>query len=94
MLAIQTCYIYLYIKSKMHSDIGKGVINSHLGSNPDPCYIQNCVIMNCVVKRFRCTMFAANNKGTDQTVEMCRLICVFIVPKMALTCFLMIRAST
>ena len=37
----------------MHSDIGKGVLNSHLGSSPDPCYIQNCVIMNCVIKRFR-----------------------------------------
>ena len=29
-------------------------LNSHLGSNPDPCYIQNCVIMNHVIKRFRC----------------------------------------
>ena len=36
--------------------IGKGVlhVNSHLGSNPDPSYIQNHVIMNCVIKRFRC----------------------------------------
>ena len=33
--------------------IGKGV-NSHLGSNPDLSYIQNHVIMNCVIKRFRC----------------------------------------
>ena len=35
--------------------IGKGVLNSHLGSNPDPYYIQNCVI-----KRFRCTTVLKN----------------------------------
>ena len=35
--------------------IGKGVLNSHLRSKPEPCYIQNCVIMNRVIKRFRCT---------------------------------------
>ena len=40
MLAIQTCYI----ESKMHSEIGKGVLNSHLASNIDPFYIQNRVI--------------------------------------------------
>ena len=34
--------------------IGKGILNSHLGSIPDPCYIQNHVITNCVIKRFRC----------------------------------------
>ena len=36
--------------------IGKGVLNSHLGSNPDLCYIQNHVITNCVIKRFRCML--------------------------------------
>ena len=35
--------------------IGKGVLNSHLGSNPDPCCIQNRVITNRVIKRLRCT---------------------------------------
>ena len=34
--------------------IGEGVLSSHLGSNPDPCYIQNRVITNHVIKRFRC----------------------------------------
>ena len=34
--------------------IRKGVLNSHLGSNPNPCYIQNRVITNRVIKRFRC----------------------------------------
>ena len=34
--------------------IGKGILNSHLGSIPDPCGIQNCVITNRVIKRFRC----------------------------------------
>ena len=32
----------------------KGVLNSHLESNPDLCCIQNRVIMNLVIKRFRC----------------------------------------
>ena len=37
--------ILCYIVSKGY--IGKKrVLNSHLGTNPDPCYIQNCVIMN------------------------------------------------
>ena len=36
--------------------IGKWVINSHLGSNPNLCYIQNRVIMNRVIKRFRCIL--------------------------------------
>ena len=35
--------------------IRKGVLNSHLGSNPDPCYIQNYVITNRVIKRFGCS---------------------------------------
>ena len=39
----------------MYSLIGKSVLNDHLGSNTDPCYIQNCVIMNHVIKRLRCT---------------------------------------
>ena len=32
--------------------IGKGVLNSHLGSSPYPCYIQNGVITHLVVKIF------------------------------------------
>ena len=27
------------------------VFNDHLGSSNDPCYIQNCVIMNHVINR-------------------------------------------
>ena len=42
--------------------IGKDVQNFHLGSNPDPRYIQNHVIMNrvitsypnCVITRVKC----------------------------------------
>ena len=41
---------------KCLDDIRKGVLNSHLGSNPNPCYIQNRVITNSVIKRFRCKM--------------------------------------
>ena len=26
------------------------VFNDHLGSSNDPCYVQNCVIMNRVIK--------------------------------------------
>ena len=38
----------------MYSYIGKSVLNDHLGSNTDPCYIQNHVITNRVIKRLRC----------------------------------------
>ena len=36
-----------------------------------------------------CTIKAANNKGTDQTVRMRRLICAFVVRKWHKTGFLM-----
>ena len=36
----------------------KGVLNSHFGSNPDPCYTQSRVIMNRVIKRFRCIWYS------------------------------------
>ena len=39
---------------KCNSYKGKEVLNSHLESNPDPCYIQTHVIANCVIKRFKC----------------------------------------
>ena len=39
----------------MYSYIAKSVFDEHLGSSNDPCYIQNCVIMNRVIKRLRCT---------------------------------------
>ena len=32
----------------------EGVLTSHLGSNLDPYYNQNCVITNNVIKRFSC----------------------------------------
>ena len=35
----------------MYSYIGKSVLNGHLGSSTDPCYIQNRVITNRVIKR-------------------------------------------
>ena len=38
----------------MYSYIGKSVLNDHLGSNTEPCYIQNHVITNRVIKRLRC----------------------------------------
>ena len=34
--------------------IAKGILNCYLGSNSDPCYIQDRVITNRVIKRFRC----------------------------------------
>ena len=40
--------------------IGKVVLTGHLGSKPDPCYIQISVIMNRVTKSFIYTM-----KGGD-----------------------------
>ena len=30
--------------------IGNGVLNGHLGSNLEPCYIQNRILMNRVIK--------------------------------------------
>ena len=40
----------------MYSLIGKSVLNDHLGSNTDPCYIQNRVITNRVIKMLRCNL--------------------------------------
>ena len=37
--------------------IAKGILNCYLESNSDPCYIQDCVIMNRVIKRFRYIIF-------------------------------------
>ena len=39
----------------MHCLYRKRFLNSHLGSNPDLCYVQYRVITNHVIKRFRCT---------------------------------------
>ena len=38
----------------MFSYIAKSVSNYHLGSTNDPCYIQNRVITNRVIKRLKC----------------------------------------
>ena len=38
----------------MYSYIAKSVLNDHLGSSNDPCYIQNRVITDRVIKRLRC----------------------------------------
>ena len=43
----------------MYIYIAKTVFDDHLGSNTDPCYIQNRVIMNLVIKRLRCMGGAA-----------------------------------
>ena len=43
-----------YKESQMYSFIAKSVFNDHLGSSNDPCYVQNLVIMNPVIKRLRC----------------------------------------
>ena len=42
-------------RGKCISYIGKGVFDSHLGSSSDPCYIQNRVISDRVIKRFGCS---------------------------------------
>ena len=44
----------------MYSYIAKSVLNDHLGSSNDPCYIQNRVITNRVIKRLRCTLQPIN----------------------------------
>ena len=43
-------YTYMY----MYMYIGKSAYNDHLGSSRDLCYIQNCAILNRVIKRLRC----------------------------------------
>ena len=54
--------------------IRKGVLNSHLGSNPDPCYIQNRVIMKCFTNMKRDLMkFIHANK--DNYHYILKLIC-------------------
>ena len=40
-----------YNESKMYSYIAKSVFDDHLGSSNEPCYIQNRVITNHVIKR-------------------------------------------
>ena len=56
--------IHVISRVKCIDYIGKGVLNNHLGSNPDPCYIQNHVITNCVIKRLRCSSkFVPGFKG-------------------------------
>ena len=52
----------------LYKYIGRGVSNSHLGSNPDLCYIRNRVITNRVItnrviKRFRCTKIACSRRS-------------------------------
>ena len=43
----------------MYSYIAKSVFDDHLGSSNELCYIQNCVIMNRVIKRLMCIILAA-----------------------------------
>ena len=38
----------------MYRLIGKSVLNNHLGSNTDQCYILNRVITNRVIMMLRC----------------------------------------
>ena len=53
-----------------------------LGSNNDQCYIQNCVIMNRVIKRFRCTYISfMNYRECIYLVSTCGTLRA-IVPKM------------
>ena len=46
---------HVILRVKCIGYIGKGDLNSHLGSKTKPYYIQNHVIMNRVIKSFRCT---------------------------------------
>ena len=39
----------------MYSYIAKSLFDDHLGSSNEPCYIQNRVITNRVIKRLMCT---------------------------------------
>ena len=40
----------------MYSYIAKSVFDDHFGSSNEPCYIQNRVITNRVIKRLMCTL--------------------------------------
>ena len=40
--------------------IAKGILSCYLGSNSDPCYIQDRAITNRVIKRFRCNSICLN----------------------------------
>ena len=50
--------------------MGKGDWNSHLGSNPDPCYIQNRVITNHVIKRFRCILYIFHQELSEKFIHL------------------------
>ena len=54
-VGVQTIFHTFYNESKMYNYIVKSVLSDHLGSSNDPCYIQNGVIMNCVIRRLKCT---------------------------------------
>ena len=56
--------IHVIERVKCIGYIRKRVLNSHLGSNPDPCCIQNRVITNCVIKRLRVYFQILNSGGT------------------------------
>ena len=64
---------YIILRVKCIGYIGKGVLNSHLGSISDLCYIQNHVITNCVIKRFRCMLLKVLllEPGHNRTYKEC-----------------------
>ena len=44
----------------MYSNVGKPALNDHFVSNTNLCYIQNRVIMDCVIKRLMCSTRGRN----------------------------------
>ena len=60
--------IRVILRVKCIDYIRKCVLNSHLGSNPNPCYIPNCVITNRVLKRFR---YIIKIKEKDKIIIRC-----------------------
>ena len=58
----------------MYSYIAKSVFDDHLGSSNDPCYIQNRVITNRVIKRLRCTCITIYAETIPRSSRICRKI--------------------
>ena len=44
----------------MYTNIAKIILNEHLGSNSDQCYIQNHVVTKHVIKRSRCNFYVSS----------------------------------
>ena len=77
-----TCLIWAMSRENLSLDISNQLLFS---------YREKLESWNCVFSKYRYyTILAANNKVADQTMQMCRLICAFVVRIWHKTDFLMI----